>query len=310
MSAVATPAARMSGSDAGRALLVVIIWGLNFVVIDRGLKTLPPLLFVALRYAFTVFPAIFFVSRPGVRWYWIVGIGLSMNAGQFGLLFVGIHQGVPAGLASLVIQSQAVFTLIFAAAVLREAPRATQLAGTLLASIGIVVIALGHAAGTPVAPLLLVIAAGACWGVGNIITRHAKARSAFGLIVWAGLVAPLPLLTLSLWLEGPRADLTAIQHLFPAGALAVAYMAIAATMFGFGTWTSLLKKYPAPVVAPFSLLVPIVGILSAWLVLGETPSWGELFGGAVVMLGLALVTGVANSAWQRAGRLARAGLAA
>jgi O-acetylserine/cysteine efflux transporter len=300
----------MSGSDAGRALLVVIIWGLNFVVIDRGLKTLPPLLFVTLRYVFTVFPAIFFVSRPGARWYWIIGIGLSMNVGQFGLLFVAIHRGVPAGLASLVIQCQAVFTLIFAAAVLRETPRLTQLVGTLLASVGILVIALGRGASTPIVPLLLVVAAGACWGVGNIITRHAKARSAFSLIVWAGLVAPLPLLTLSLWLEGPRADFVAIQHLFPLGALAVAYVAIAATMFGFGTWTSLLKKYPAPVVAPFSLLVPVVGIVSAWIVLGERPALGELGGGVLVMLGLALVTGVANSAWQRAGRIRRSRLAA
>jgi len=310
MSTMARRAAGMSGSDAGRALLVVIIWGLNFVVIDRGLKTLPPLLFVTLRYVFTVFPAIFFVSRPGVRWYWIVGIGLSMNVGQFGLLFVAIHRGVPAGLASLVIQCQAAFTLIFAAAVLRETPRLTQLAGTLLASIGILIIALGHAASTPVAPLLLVIAAGACWGIGNIFTRYAKARSAFGLIVWAGLVAPLPLLTLSLWLEGPRADLTAIQHLFPLGALALAYVVIAATMFGFGTWTSLLKKYPAPVVAPFALLVPVTGVLSAWILLGERPSGGELAGGIVAMVGLALVTGVAASAWRRATHLARGRLAA
>jgi O-acetylserine/cysteine efflux transporter len=102
----------------------------------------------------------------------------------------------------------------------------------------------------------------------------------------------------------------ALQHLFPAGALAVAYVVIAATMFGFGTWTSLLKKYPAPVVAPFSLLVPVVGIISAWVVLHETPSWGELGGGVVVMLGLALVTGVASSAWRRAGRLGRPRIAA
>jgi len=300
----------MSASDAGRALLVVIIWGLNFVVIDRGLKTLPPLLFVTLRYVFTVFPAIFFVSRPGTRWYWIVGIGLSINVGQFGLLFVAIHRGVPAGLASLVVQCQAAFTLVFAAAVLRETPRATQLAGTLLASIGILIIALGHAASTPVAPLLLVIMAGAFWGAGNIFTRYAKARSAFGLIVWAGLVAPPPLLTLSLWLEGPRADLTAIQHLFPVGALALAYVVIAATMFGFGTWTALLRKYPAPVVAPFALLVPVTGILSAWILLGERPSGGEVAGGVVAMVGLALVTGVAASAWRRAARFSRARTAA
>ena len=305
MSAVARPAVRMTGTDAGRALLVVILWGLNFVVIDRGLKSLPPLLFVALRFIFTAFPAIFVVPRPGARWYWIVAIGLLMNFGQFGLLFVAIHRGVPAGLSSLVIQCQAAFTLIFAVAILREAPRLLQVIGTLVASAGIVIIALGHAASTPLGPLLLVILAGACWGAGNICTRVAEARSAIGLIVWAGLVAPIPLMILSLWLEGPRADLAALQHIFPAGALALAYVVIAATLFGFGTWSALLKKYPAPVVAPFSLLVPVTGILSAWIVLGERPSAGELAGGVVVMAGLALVTGVATAAWQRAGRLAR-----
>ncbi len=300
----------MTGTDTIRALLVVVVWGLNFIVIDRGLKTLPPLLFVTLRFAFTVLPAIFFVPRPGARWYWILGIGLFTNTGQFGLLFVAIHRGVPAGLASLVLQCQVAFTLIFAAAVLREAPRQLQVIGTLVASIGIVIIALGHGASTPVVPLLLVILAGASWGAGNICTRFAKAKSALGLIVWAALIAPLPLLALSLWLEGPQADLAAIGHLFPSGALALAYIVIGATMFGYGTWSALLRRYPAPVVTPYALLVPIVGILSAWIVLAEVPSLWELVGGVIVMSGLALVTGVASAAWRRAGRLGRRSLAA
>lgn len=302
---MAVAAGRMTGADAGRALVVVVIWGLNFVAIDRGLKSLPPLFFVALRFLFTAFPAIFFVPRPGARWYWVVGVGVFTNVGQFGLLFVAIHRGVPAGLASLVLQCQAAFTLIFAAAVLRETPRLMQIVGTVLASLGIAIIALGHGASTPVAPLLLVIAAGAGWGVGNVCTRLARARSAMGLIVWGGLVAIVPLMTLSLWLEGPRADLAAVQHMLPGGALALAYVVLAATMVGYGTWSALLRKYPAPVVAPFALLVPIVGILSAWLVLRETPSLGELAGGIVVMVGLGLVTGVATALWRRAGRLAR-----
>ena len=305
MSIAAGSATRLTGRDSLRALLVVLVWGLNFIAIDRGLKTLPPLLFVTLRFLFTVFPAIFFVPRPGARWYWILGLGLFTNTGQFGLLFVAIHRGVPAGLASLVLQCQVGFTLIFAAAVLREAPRRLQVIGTLVASIGIVIIAIGHGASTPVGPLLLVILAGASWAVGNICTRFAKAQSAFGLIVWAGLVAPLPLFGLSLWLEGPRADLVAIQHLFPAGALALAYIVIGATMFGYGTWSALLRKYPAPVVTPYALLVPVIGILSAWIVLSEAPSAWELLGGLVVMVGLALVTGVATRAWQRAALIGR-----
>ena len=301
---------RMSGSDAGRALLVVVIWGLNFVAIDRGLKSLPPLLFVTLRFFFTVFPAIFLVPKPGARWYWVLAVGIFLNAGQFGILFAAIDRGVPAGLASLVLQCQAAFTLIFAAAVLRESPRAIQVIGTLISSIGIAIIAVGHAAGTPLGPLLLVVVAGACWGAGNICARFAKAKSAIGLIVWAGLVPPIPLLVLSLLIEGPRADLSALQHIFPGGALALAYVVIGATWIGYGIWMSLLKKYPAPVVAPYSLLVPVIAIISAWIVLREPPSLGELGGGVVVMLGLALVTGVASSAWHRAGRLARTRLAA
>jgi O-acetylserine/cysteine efflux transporter len=310
MRVAARPAERMSGRDVVRVLLVVLVWGLNFIAIDRGLKTLPPLFFVTLRFAFTVLPAIFFVPRPGARWYWILGLGLFTNTGQFALLFVAIQRGMPAGLSSLVLQCQVAFTLIFAAAVLREIPRVFQVIGTLVALLGIVIIAVGHGATTPIVPLLLVILAGASWGAGNICTRLAKAESAFGLIVWAGLVAPIPLMILSLWLEGPRADLAAIQHIFPTGALALAYVVVGATLFGYGTWSSLLRKYPAPVVTPYALLVPIIGILSAWLVLAETPSVGELLGGVVVMIGLALVTGVASAVWRRAGRLARERLAA
>ena len=295
----------MSGRDYLRALAVVVVWGVNFAVIGKGLQDLPPLLFVALRYLFTAFPAILFVKRPGTRWYWVALIALFMNIGQFGLLFVGIERGAPAGLASLLLQSQAIFTLIFATAVIRELPRPAQLAGTVVASAGIAVLALGQASGGPLVPLLMVIGAGACWGAGNICMRLARARSPMGLIVWAALIPPIPLFLLSLWLEGSRADLTAVQHFWPVGFLALAYVVIAATLFGFGTWSSLLRRYPAAAVSPFSLLVPVVGILSAAIFLGERPSPVELLGGAIVLAGLALVTGVVRGALRAASRRLR-----
>ncbi len=295
----------MSGRDSLRALAVAIVWGTNFAVIGKGLEDLPPLLFVALRFLLTAFPAIFVVQRPGTRWVWVVLVAVFMNIGQFGLLFVAIERGAPAGLASLVLQSQAIFTLIFASVVLHELPRPAQLGGTVVASAGIATLALGHAAAVPILPVLMVVGAGAVWGAGNICMRLAQAKSPMGLVVWAALIASLPLFLLSLWLEGPRADLHAIQHIWPVGLLSLGYVVVGATLFGFGTWSALLRRYPAPAVAPFSLLVPIFGVLSAWIILGEAPLMVEIIGGLIVLIGLALVTGVALGALRAATRRLR-----
>ena len=295
----------MSGPDSLRALAVAVVWGVNFAVIGKGLQDLPPLLFVALRFLFTALPAIFVVQRPGTRWVWVVLVAVFMNIGQFGLLFVAIGRGAPAGLASLVLQSQAIFTLIFASVVLRELPKPAQVGGTVIASAGIATLALGHAAAAPILPVLMIVGAGAVWGAGNICLRLARAKSPFGLVVWAALIASLPLFLLSFWLEGPRADLHAIQHIWPVGLLSLGYVVIGATLFGFGTWSALLRRYPAPAVAPFALLVPIFGVLSAWIILGEAPAVVEIVSGVIVLAGLALVTGVALGALRAATRRLR-----
>jgi len=295
----------VTGRDSLRALGVAIVWGINFAVIGKGLEDLPPLLFVALRFLLTAFPVIFVVQRPGTRWIWVVLVALFTNIGQFGLLFVAIERGAPAGLASLVLQSQAVFTLIFASVVLRELPRPAQVGGTVIASCGIAVLALGHGAAAPILPLFMVVGAGAVWGAGNICIRLARAKSPMGLIVWAALVASLPLFLLSLWLEGPQADLHAIQHVWPNGLLSLTYVVLGAILFGFGTWSSLLRRYRAPAVAPFLLMVPIFGVLSAWIILGEVPTVIEIVGAVIVLTGLALVTGLARGALLAATRRLR-----
>ena len=273
------------------AVAVAVVWGVNFVLIDIGLRTFPPLLFVALRFALVAVPAVFFVRRPRISLKQLLAVGCFLSAGQFALLFTAMHLGLPAGLASLVIQLQAVFTVVLAVAVLGERPGRAQLGGCALALGGIALIGVarsGH--GLPVGALLLGVAAAASWGIGNIVTRVAQAPSAVSLLVWSSLVPPLPLVALSLAIEGPRADAHAFAHV-DAGAIgALLYVVVGATAFGFGSWTWLLRRHPASRVAPFALFVPVVGIGSAWLFLGERPSVLELAGAAVVLLGLGLVS--------------------
>ena len=280
----------MPRRDALLAAAVAVVWGVNFVVIHVGLRHWPPLLFAALRFTLTVVPAIFFVPRPPrtTDWRLVAGVGLFMSAGQFGLLFVGIDRGVPAGLASLVLQLQAAFTLLFAVAALGERPDAKRLLGGLVAFAGIGLIALDRTTtAVPLGALGLVVLAAASWGAGNICSRKAQAPDALSLLVWSSLVPPLPLAAASLALEGPEAAREALTHTTAAGLLALAYVVGLSTFFGYTTWNALLRRHPATAVAPFTLLVPVVGITTAWIALGERPTPTTLAGAAIVLAGLA-----------------------
>ncbi|WP_248958062.1 EamA family transporter [Sphaerisporangium perillae] len=269
------------------AVAVAVIWGVNFVVIEIGLEHFPPLLFAALRFTLVALPAVFLVPRPAIPARWIVAVGLFLGAGQFGLLFTAMHLGLPAGLSSLVLQAQVIFTVCFAAMALGERPGRRQLLGIAVASAGIVVIAFGRGAHVPLPPLLLALGAAACWGVANVCIRRAKAPAGPGLLVWSSLVPPLPLLALSGLIEGPDRIRTAFTTFHLGSLAALAYVVVLSTFVGFGAWNGLLRRYPTATVAPFTLLVPIVGMATARVWLGEQLSTGELLGGAVVLAGLA-----------------------
>jgi O-acetylserine/cysteine efflux transporter len=270
------------------ACAVAVVWGVNFVVIDIGLDSFPPLLFAALRFAVLALPGVLLVRRPGVGARWVIGVGLFLSAGQFGLLFVGMDQGMPAGLASLVLQLQAVFTVGLAVGLLGERVVPGQVIGAAVAFGGIAIIAAGRAEGVPLTGIVLTVAAAASWGVGNICTRRAQPRDPISLVVWSALVPPIPLALLSLTFEGPHAIGSSFSGLEASGVAALLYVVVLSTVFGYGAWTLLLKNHPASRVAPFTLLVPVVGILSAWVALDETPNVAELCGAAVVLVGLAL----------------------
>ena len=269
------------------AVSVAIVWGVNFVVIEVGLENFPPLLFSALRFLFAAVPAIFFLGRPRVAWRYVIAVGLALGVAKFGLLFVGMDHGVPAGLSSLVLQSQVIFTLLFAVLVLRERPRRAQLAGIAIACVGMVLIMLDRGLAAPLGALILVIAAAACWGVSNTVTRHAKPQDTLRFMVWVSAVAVLPLLALSLLTEGVQADADALGSIDLTGIGALAYLAFAATLFGFGAWGFLLRQYDASTVAPFSLLVPVVGMAAAWLLRGEAVGHQQAIAAALIIGGMA-----------------------
>ncbi len=212
------------------------------VVIHAGLQHFPPLLFSALRFTFVALPAVFFVGRPRVRWYWVVAVGGSLGVLSFGLLFVGIDQGMPAGLSSLVLQSQVIFTVAFAALALGERPRRDQVAGGAIALAGLAVIATDRASAARCCRWRSSSAPPPRGGVANACTRVAQPPDGLALMVWASLVAPLPLLGLSLAFDGPHAVGAALRGVDVGGIAALAYIVGPSTLFGFAAWTGLLRR--------------------------------------------------------------------
>ncbi len=272
------------------AVLVTAVWGVNFVVIDIGLRHFPPLLFSALRFLVAALPAVFLVRRPGVALRWIVAVGLALGVAKFGLLFIGMRAGMPAGLSSLVLQVQAVFTAVFAVAFLHERLGRVRLTGMAVALAGIAVAGAGQGSAGPLGGFLLVVAAAAAWGVSNVLTRKAAPPDALSWMVWVSLVPPLPLAVLSLLFEGPAADLAALRSLDLGGLGAVCFVAWVATLFGFAAWGFLLRHYDASAVAPFSLLVPVFGMTSAAVLLGERITAPDALAAALLIGGVTLVS--------------------
>lgn len=276
----------MSPKDLLLALVVIVVWGMNFVVIKIGLDDIPPMLLGCLRFMLAAFPAILFIKRPQMPLRWLIAYGATISLGQFAFLFSAMHVGMPAGLASLVLQSQAFFTLFFAVLFLGERLRATNLVGLVIAASGLVLIGMKGDRSMTLAGFMLTICAASMWAMGNIITRKVGKVNLVGLVVWGSLIPPIPFFALSWFLEGPQMIESALRGIGLSSIMVLVYLAFGATILGYGLWSRLLSRYPANTVAPFSLLVPVVGLTSAAWLLGEQLDGLQAIGALLVMLGL------------------------
>ncbi|CAN5320359.1 EamA family transporter [soil metagenome] len=286
------------------ALMVVAIWGSNFVVIKLALGELPPLLFAALRFTFALLPALFFLPRPAVPWRNLASYGVLIGVGQFGVLYLAMRTQISPGLASLVIQTQVFFTILLAMRLTREMVQAHQWLGLLLAAAGIGVIVVHTDGSTTVIGLVMILFAALCWAMANMVGKQAGRVNMLAYVVWTSLFAVPPLLLLSLLFEGVPAITRSVQQLSWQGWAAVLWQSWGNSLLGYGIWGWLLSRHPAATVVPMALLVPVFGMSSAALLLGEPlPAW-KLMAAGLVMSGLAL-----NLLWPRwrqaSGRLMR-----
>ncbi|WP_456318837.1 EamA family transporter [Deinococcus rhizophilus] len=270
------------------ALLITFIWGVNFVVIKWSVAEASPLLVAALRFAVAAFPAVLLVPRPRLSARILWGYGLAVGVVQFGLLYLAVQLGMSAGVASLLMQTQAFFTALLAARFLGERITPPQMLGMALAFGGMAVI--GTASGGDVTPigLGLTLVAALGWAVSNLLVRASGGANVFALVVWSSLIAPLPLAGLAVLTEGWSAVVGTLTGSGATFWAAVLFMGLGNTVLGFGVWSLLIQRHGAARIAPLSLLVPVFGMLASAVFYREAFPALKLLGAGLVLAGLVL----------------------
>lgn len=270
------------------ALLVAVVWGVNFLFIKLGVDEISPLLLCAIRFTLASLPAIFFIKRPDAPLRLIITYGIVMFALQFAFMFIGMGLGMTPGMASLIIQTQIFFSLILSSIVLRDPPKLWQVIGAFVSFTGIGLIAFHVDKTITVTGFLCLIAAAITWGFGNLITKKVKTDDMISLVVWGSFVAAFPMYALSLMIDGPHSFITTLHTIDWKGILAISYIVYISTWVGYGTWNWLLGRHSISTVVPFTLLVPVISLFCSALFMGEALTAWKLLAAALVISGLVI----------------------
>jgi O-acetylserine/cysteine efflux transporter len=280
----------MSPRDIALALLVALLWGVNFVVMKHAVSEIPPLALTGIRFSLAAIPAVFLLKRPDVPWRILLSFGLAFGVIKFGLLFTAFKVGMPSGLAALVLQMQAVFSIGLAALWFAEKPTPAQWTGLVLALVGAGIVMTGVRGDASILPVALTLAAAIAWGFANMATKTATRLGVkidmLSFAAWSALMPGIVMVLASLVIEGPDAGIGALTRATPLGLAALAYLIWPVSLLSGAIWGGLLARNSLAALAPFALLIPIIGFVCGWIVYGETISGTTAIGAALILAGL------------------------
>jgi len=270
------------------AISITAIWGVNFSVIKLGLTTVDPLMLAGIRFTLCALPAIFFIPRPDVQWRYIIGYGLVFGIGLWGVVNLGIKSGLSAGIASLVLQFSAFFTILLGSWIFKEAISRYQYAGMALALCGLLSIISIVDGTVTMAGLSLVLLGAVAWSAANVIIKKARTTQVFAFLVWSSAFSPIPLFALDYAVNGSTGYSALLDQLDYRAVLSILFQVYPNTLLGYWVWNSLLKRYPVSTVAPLSLLVPVFGLLGSVMIFNENLSASKIIAVALIVSGLGI----------------------
>ena len=270
------------------AILVAPIWGLGFVANRLALDELSPSMMTALRFAIAALPCLF-IRKPKVSWPILIVTSLTLFLFQFLAQSYGIAEGVPVGLTSVIVQSQALFTVAFAAIAFRETPTVAQVVGISIATVGLLMICGTVGFDFTVGAFAVLMISPVSFAIGNLMLRYSNHAPMFDVFAWLYLIPPLPLFALALVVDGPQATWHDLTHMTAVGVISMLAIGVLSTSFGYWLWGRLLRKYTAAQVAPFALLVPFIGAAASAVVFHEKFGLLRLSGMLTVVFGIAVM---------------------
>jgi len=268
------------------ALLVTFIWGINFSVIKLGLGTMDPFLLASLRFFLTAIPLVFFLPKPDVKIIWIAIYGLLFGVGLWGMVNLGIRLGASAGVASLLLQLSAYFTIIFGYLFFAEKLNKFQLIAMLVSLSGLLILIFSNDESSNLFALLLVVVGALSMGLSNVMIKKLSPKYIFSFMAWSSLFSPIPLLLLAFLTNEQFSLTTALSSIDSWAIFSILFQVYITTLFAYWVWNKLLKKYPISTVAPISLLVPVFGFLGSAIIFNETLTAVKLVSSGLILLGL------------------------
>ena len=278
----------MKPVDICTAVMVAVIWGLAFVASRIALDEFSPSLMTALRFAIAAVPCLF-VRKPDVSWPLLIAISMTLFLGQFLAQAYGIAHGVPVGLSSVIVQSQALFTIAFAVIAFREWPTPMQGLGIGIAAAGLLMICGTVGYDFSVSAFLVLMISPISFAIGNLLLRRAQGVPMFDLFAWLCLASAVPLLALTLVADGPRPTWHALSQMSLTGFVCMLGLGGLSTSIAYWLWGRLLRDYTAAQVVPFALMVPFVGSAASSIVFGEKFGPLRLAGMLTVIGGIAVM---------------------
>ena len=278
----------MKLADVFIAILVAVIWGFGFIASRFALNEFSPELMTALRFSVAAVPCLF-LRKPAVSWPILIAISSTLFFGQFLAQAFGISHGVPVGLSSVIVQSQALFTIALAAVIFREVPTPMQGVGIAISTIGLLMICGTVGYDFSVAAFAMIMISPICFAAGNLLLRKASGAPMYDLFAWLSLTAAVPLMLLSLVSNGPASTWHELTHASAKAIISILFIGCVTTSIAYWLWGRLLRDHPAAQVVPFALLVPFVGSAASSVVFGETFGPLRLAGMITVIGGIAVM---------------------
>ncbi len=285
----------MSRKDFLISAFVMLIWGFNFVMIKLGSSEVNPLLMTAARFTLAVVPLIFFIRKPDVTWRYLISYGVIFGVGVWGMASWSVTAGVTAGMSSVLLQTNVLFGILVGIVIYKEKLSRLKLMGCGLALLGLVISILTTNGNVTSFGLMLIMISAISWTSIGVIVKASKVKQAFAFNVWGMLFAPIPLVILAVSLHG----IDVLNHAYEVWSwdtsLAVMFQAYPTTLFGYWVWNRMLLKYPFSTVAPITLLVPVFGLFSGYIVYNETLSTPQLYSCGLFLIGILMIIVVPNN---------------